>query len=147
MLNSVSVKVNDSSLKNLIKTLKNNKSQVKIGILGDDRNATIGAVHEFGTESIPVRSFLRKPISENLSKKLQKIGLLKTQEISKIINEKKLNLLLKKIGEVGVVCVLDAFTQQGPGWAKWKNPNYKNNANMILTDTGQLRNSINYEVK
>jgi phage gpG-like protein len=41
-----------------------------------------------------------------------------------------------------------AFDTQGYGkWPDWKNPNYTNNANQVLVDTGQLVGSITSEVK
>lgn len=56
------------NLDKFIKALSKRISNVKIGILGggarDDgkTNAEIGAIHEFGTSTMPQRSFLRVQI-------------------------------------------------------------------------------------
>lgn len=60
---SVTVKIDDREWKRIAKDVTQllQDRRVRVGILGDDRNATIGATHEFGSPArgIPERSFLR----------------------------------------------------------------------------------------
>lgn len=127
---------------------------VKVGILGEKNsrsgsmtNAQIGAMHEFGTTTIPKRSFLREPISDNLDKELKKAGLLDKKVIAKIIKESSAAELLAQVGILAEGIIADAFATGGFGkWPAWKTKGYENNTGNILVDTQQLRNSITSEV-
>lgn len=135
-------------LEQLIKALKAKPPTVRIGILGGGRNATVGAVHEFGAPArgIPQRSFLRIPLSEHLDKELEKSGMLDAETLKEVIASGTMLPWMKQLAIVAEGVVDDAFENSGPGWPKWKNPNYKNEGGMLLVDTGQLRESITSEV-
>lgn len=131
----------------LIKSLKGELPKVKVGILGDSRNATIGAAHEFGTSKLPRRSFLRVPIADHFEKYMESSGIFTRESLEKVIEDRSMIPWLTRMGILAEKIVAEAFSTGGFGkWAKWKNPNYENNTGQILIDTQQLRNSITSEV-
>ena len=130
---------------------------VRIGVLGSSvrvdakgtTNATVGAVHEFGspTKGIPPRSFLRVPLIDFLGKRMDSSGFYNRETMEEVIRQRTLVPWLKKMAVLAEAIVAEAFATGGFGkWPKWKNENYSNNANQLLVDTGQLRNSITSEV-
>lgn len=120
---------------------------IKVGIMGDDNsrtdglsNATIGAIHEFGFGRVPMRSFLRVPLVDNLNTAIEEQLDVK---IDAVVEGGSLQPLMKKIALIAEQVVLNAFDTQGNGkWPKWIDPGYMNNTGQILVDTQQLRNSI-----
>lgn len=142
-------------LEKLEKILRQNKIQIQIGILGDkaqregeNTNAAIGAAHEYGStkRNLPERSFLRMPMNTQYFSNLESSGLFK-KTFEQIIKENGVKGFAKKLANVAERTVKEAFNTGGFGqWAKWKNPNYENNANMILVNTQQLRDSITTKV-
>jgi hypothetical protein len=150
------VTLNVKGLDQILKALKSNPPVARVGILGSTNsrsskgssNATIGAAHEFGTTTIPQRSFLRVPLTENLSKQIESSGALDKNVLADVIKSGTVVPWLKKITVLAEKIVLGAFDSQGYGkWPSWKNPSYSNNTGMVLVDTQQLRNSITSEVK
>ena len=149
MSNEDETTLNLKNLNNLIASLSNNNHYIKVGVLGNgkERNATIGACHEFGTSRIPQRSFLRMPLTLKLSQYLEKAGLMEKNILDKIKDDKNLIAWLKRVAVAAEKVVLDAFATGGFGkWKPWKNPKYENNTGMILVDSQQLRDSISSEV-
>lgn len=143
----------DRALKQLIKAFKGTLPVGKIGILANSKrrdggtNAEVGAAHEFGTEHLPVRSFLRVPLAENLDQRMEQAGAFDEKAIKEIIRSGHIRLYVQKISELSYAIVMEAFASEGFGkWAPWTTPGYTNNANQILVDTQQLRNSISVEV-
>lgn len=148
-------------LDQLVKALKAKPPVARVGILGDKTNrapaegetntptnAEVGASHEFGTSTLPKRSFLVTPISDQLDKEMLKSGALDKEVLSDVITQASLLPWVKKIAALAEGIVVDAFDTGGFGkWNGWKNPNYTNNAGQILVDTKQLRDSITSEVK
>lgn len=155
------VMLNIKGLDQILKALKAPPPLARVGILGSkalrhakkdgpvtQTNASIGAAHEFGTSKLPMRSFLRVPISDNLEKEMETSGLLDEKAAEEVIKQGSVLPWLQKVAIQAEAIVLGAFDTGGYGkWAPWKNPNHKSNANMILVDTQQLRNSITSEVK
>ena len=147
--------LNTKKLDALIKAFKGNVPVAQVGILANKNqrisgasNASIGAAHEYGTENLPVRSFLRLPITENLEKYLAKSGAFSKDVLAKVIASGSAVEWVRLIGFTAERIVADAFASRGFGkWAPWKNPNYKNNSNMLLVDTTQLKGSISSRVK
>ena len=146
-------KIDIKGLDVLEKLLRRNKISVKVGILGNDdsrgeegtSNAAIGLIHEFGTENVEQRSFLRMPLEETFSHKLEAAGAFDRKTIQKVIKEKSFKTMAKKIGIVAEECIQDAFDTGGFG--KWKLSNYKLKKNsQTLVETTQLRKSISSEV-
>ena len=137
-------KLDDRELQKIIKELKQRIPDIKVGVLGkyaarDEsiNNAELAAIHEFGTDTIPERSFLRMPIFTRLPKVLEGIE-----------KQKKLNVreMSEKIGASAVAMVIAAFASSGFGeWPRSKK-GINGMANDTLIDTGQLRDSISYEV-
>lgn len=142
--------VNFAGLETLIKLLKGTNRQVKVGILQDTvhegstkTNASIGAAHEFGTEELPQRSFLRMPIARRIDKELPKfIG---KKDFLTALKTKDLTPVLVKAGIAAEACVADAFDTGGFGEWPASNMQYKKN-HQTLVETQQLRNSITSEV-
>jgi phage gpG-like protein len=152
------VKLDTKVMDNLIVALKDNMHRVRVGVLGakamrgsgkvGQSNATIGAIHEFGGGKMPMRSFLRVPIAENLDKKIESSGALDKEALDQVAKQKTMLPWLKKLGKLAEQIVLEAFDTGGDGkWPAWKTPSYKNEGGKILQDTGQLRDSISSDVK
>ena len=149
--------LNIRGLEQVLKALKGKQPICRVGVLGgkarDSKggnatktNAEIGAAHEFGTEVLPQRSFLRVPISDNLDKAMENSGALDKKVLDEIIKSGSVAPWLKKIAALAEGIVLEAFATGGFG--KWKpsDMTYKKNA-QTLVETHQLRDSITSEVK
>lgn len=148
-------------LEKLLKLVKKKPPTFKIGVLGagarhpkagqhgTTTNAVVGAVHEFGAPArgIPQRSFLRIPLIEGLQKEIESAGLFDKKSGDEVVKQGTLLPWLQKLAICAEAVVDDAFENQGPGWAPWASPTYSNEGNLILTDSGQLRQSITTEVK
>lgn len=108
-------------------------------------NAEIGAFHEFGTSKLPVRSFLRFPITTQLGKYLIKTKAFDKGALKKILAEGNMVTWLKKVGLVAETVIADAFDSGGFG--QWKPSNMSDKKNhQTLIETQQLRNSITSRV-
>lgn len=126
----------------------------RVGILGGANarndgttNAQVGAAHEFGTTKLPMRSFLRVPLTEHLEKRMESSGAIDADILSHVIKEGSVLPWLTKVAHLAVDVVLGAFDSGGYGkWKGWA-PGYSNNTGMILVDSQQLRNSITMEIK
>ena len=146
--------LNTKGLDKIIKAFKGKMPEIRVGILGSSprpdgtSNALIGAVHEFGSpaRNIPQRSFLRKPLTENLDKALQNNGLLRKQSLDMVFQEGNFDRFVSLIAQTAEQVVLESFEKSGPGWPAWKSPTYSNNTGQLLIDTNQLRNSITSEI-
>lgn len=142
-------------LDSLLKAFKNPPT-VRVGILGDNQrnatkgqpaltNATVGAFHEFGTDKLPVRSFLRMPLQKYLYKRLETAGIFSPENIKKIVKSNSLFSSLQKVGIVAEGIIAEAF--ESGGFGEWKPSNMTNKQNhQTLVETQQLRDSITSEV-
>lgn len=111
-------------------------------------NAAVGALHEFGTEHMVARSFLRVPMLDHLSKELEKSGAFDEDQLKEIIKSGTLKPWLEVLGALGKGIVVEAFATGGYGkWASWKTKGYTNKTGQILKDTQQLSESITWDVK
>lgn len=146
---------NTRELDKLIKAFTGKLPVAHVGIIGtkDQRskgkassNATIGAKHEFGDEGLPVRSFLRVPLTQQFEKYLEKSGAFNKDVLRKVIKDGSILEWMKKIAIVGETIVSDAFATGGFGAWKPSNMLFKQNQ-QTLVETQQLRNSITSEVK
>lgn len=150
--------LNTKKLDAMIKALKQKLPTIQIGVLGGkvtrkgfdhSNNASIGAIHEFGDpqHNIPVRSFLRMPIADNLEKDMESSDMFGVEEMNKVFKESSIDPWLKRIAVLAEGIVAKAFATGGFGkWPAWKNPNYKNGDMRLLVDTGQLRDSISTRI-
>lgn len=129
---------------------------VRVGVLGakshrskgdskSPTNAEIGAKHEFGLDGMPMRSFLRMPLTEFLQKYLDKAGAFTEPLLKEVMVTASLTPWLKKVGIIGEQIVADGF--QTGGFGKWKPSDMSRKRNhQTLVETQQLRNSITSEV-
>lgn len=141
----------------------------------DLTNADLGAIHEFGAVTkngtkIPERSFLRVPLLTNEGRRAIIKEVIKNNEgvaelakkptgdeydtayreaIKKVVNPE---MIANQIGLAALERVQEAFETDGFG--NWKptteasrKQRYGNPDNPTLIDTGQLRDSITFEVK
>jgi len=149
-------------LDKILKALGGKPPKARVGILGDKAvrgaseeggekmqsgatNAEIGAAHEYGTSTLPQRSFLRIPISENLKNKLANAGLTSKDVLKQVIATGSVVPWLKLVAAEAEGIVLEAFDTGGFG--KWKPSNMTGKTNhQTLVETQQLRNSITSEV-
>lgn len=151
---SEDVEFNTKGLDKLLKAFKD-IPKARVGILGGKNprqnggsNASVGAKHEFGdpASGLPIRSFLRVPITEHLQEYLDKSKAFDQDALKKVISESSLREWVAKIGIVAETIVLDGF--QTGGFGKWKPSNMLHKKNQqTLVETQQLRNSITSEVK
>jgi phage gpG-like protein len=144
---------NMTGLEQLLKSLKN-PPVARVGILGNDNartgdgpsNATIGAYHEFGTTTLPVRSFLRMPITVFLDKKLKSSGAFSKDVLKRVIAGGSLVPWLKLVAVTAEGIVAEAFATGGFGTWVPSDMKYKKN-HQTLVETHQLRDSIASEVR
>jgi hypothetical protein len=149
----------------LTKALKAKPPRTRVGIIGakagphyavleagDEQpehiptNAEVGAKHEFGTHDMPVRSFLRMPITDRLEKEMEASGALDVATFQQVLKEKSILPWMKKIAVLAEGIVADAFDTGGFG--KWPPSNMAfKKVKQTLVETTQLRNSITSEVK
>lgn len=143
-------------LDKLIKAFKGKLPVARVGIIGTSENsrsgggltnAMIGAKHEFGALGMPMRSFLRIPIAENMQSFLGKSGAFTKEVLKDVIKTGSLVPWLTKIGIVGEAIVAEGFASNGFGkWAPWRG-SYQSRTGNILVDSTQLKNSITSDVK
>jgi hypothetical protein len=125
----------------------------RIGILGDQTvraedtssNAAIGLLHEFGTEKLPQRSFLRMPLTTKLQKALEQSGAFNKEALRNVVKEGSFQTYVRKILASGESVVLEAFATGGFGQWKPSDMKYKK-VQQTLVETQQLRDSITSEV-
>src|SRR4051812_24455481 len=152
---SDTVELNLRGLDKFIKSLKGDLPTVRIGILGNgtarrgdkQSNAEIGYKHEFGASGMPMRSFLRVPLTDHMQEYLDKAGAFDPDAFKNVIKTGSIKIWVQKIAVIAEQIVQDGFASGGFGkWAAWK-PGYQNRTGQILVDSQQLRNSITSEVK
>lgn len=142
-------------LKQLIKAFKGTTPTAQVGIAGGSArkdgktNAEVGAVHEYGSATCPMRSFLRMPIAEKLSSYLENSGAFTKETLAEVVRLGSILPWMNKIAITGERVVADAFDTGGFG--KWQalNPETlsRKTVHQILVETHQLRDSITSEVK
>lgn len=147
--------LNKKGLNNFLRMLDAEKlPMAKVGVLGrtDTRkdqstNAEIGLRHEFGTDKLPMRSFLRMPLTENFQKYVNKSkGFFDEKLLEKLANEQSLEGLVRILGTIGESIVIDGFDTGGFGRWKPSNMKYKK-VQQTLIESQQLRDSITHEVE
>ncbi len=145
--------LNTKKLDSLIKAFKN-IPKVRVGVLGDKNsrgggdktNADIGVIHEFGNDGMPVRSFLRMPISDHLEEYLENSGDFDPDALKKVIAEQSLHEYMARIGRIAETVVAEAFASGGFGQWKPSNMEYKK-VQQTLVESQKLRDSISSEVE
>jgi hypothetical protein len=152
------IEINDKKLQALIKALKAQMPKLFIGVMGNQNartdgaltNAEIGAKHEFGEDGMPVRSWLRVPITDHMQKYLEDSGYFEgdfaRKMMTDVFTQKTLIPIIAKIGIVGEAIIQDGFDSGGFGQWKPSNMDHKK-VHLTLVESQQLRNSIGSEVK
>jgi hypothetical protein len=146
------VKVNSTGGKGIKALLgRLEKGHVNVGILAsvgqhEDSDLTVAQVgfyHEFGTVKTPERSFIRSTI-EDKSKEIKKLA---RQQSKLVLNGKTtLEVGLGKLGAFTAGLIQEKFTSND--WpANTEATIALKGSSKPLIDSGQLRQSISYEVK
>ena len=142
-----------SGLNKFVKGISTN-DVVRVGVLGKDvarkngadgmTNAEVGAIHEFGTLKLPIRSFLRMPIHQNSEKIVAETA----AGSEKMVAAGDKVGLLKKLGTSAQGFVLDAFATGGFGnWKKNADSTIKRKGSEApLIDKGELRRAVSFQV-
>jgi hypothetical protein len=148
------VLLNNKNLVNLIKAFKGDIPEVHVGILGAGKsrkkgatqsNAEIGARHEYGTSKMPIRSFLRVPLTEQLEGYIERAGGFDEMALKEVFAQKSIKPYVNKIAITAEQVVQDAFNTGGFG--AWKPSDMRRKKNkQTLVETQQLRNSVTSEV-
>lgn len=141
-----------SGLEKIERMMKGKMPSIKVGIMGDGAardeatNAEVGVAHEFGTENLPQRSFLRMPLNLKMNEYLENSGILDENVFAKAIKEGGVFTIAKKLGIMGETIVLDAFDTGGFG--EWEPSDFSNKkVHQTLVETQQLRDSITNRVE
>jgi phage gpG-like protein len=142
--------INGKAFDELRARLKAEHSKINVGVPGSQKEtdgtpvALIAAVHEFGSpaQGIPERPFLRTTIQENRGKYVQ----LNRRNLVAVLNGKM--TVEQALGQLGEVAKGDVQLHIASGtFAPLKAATIKRKGSMSpLIDTGQLRQSITWEV-
>ena len=130
--------------------------KAKVGVLGstDARagdgsspdNATIGAKHEFGEDGMPIRSWLRQPLSEKFPGALESSGAFTPEAFKDCIKQKSMLPYVEKMAVVAVATIQEAFDTGGFGrWKPSKMAGKK--VKQTLVETQQLKRSVTWEIE
>lgn len=106
----------------------------------------VGIQHEYGTQHVPMRSFLRGPFETKQADMAKTIG---NQFKMVMENDLDIEVALGRIGLAAVNISRKAFTTRGYGvWLDIKQATKDaKGSNQVLIDTGLLRNSITWVVE
>lgn len=146
------VKLSTKGLDDLLKAFGGKIPVARIGILHDEKrrnsdqdNADIGVKHEFGLDGMPMRSFLRVPLTDHIEEYLTKNNAFDKNVFKAVIRDKSIKQWVQIMAIQGEKVVADAFASGGFG--KWKPSNMeRKKVQLTLVETQQLRNSISSEV-
>lgn len=142
----------DNSGFKVIREALKDSYKTRVGLLGQDgaknrdgmTNAEIGRIHEFGsiTRHIPRRSWLRKPLEENIMKWVKSHA-----EDYKILMEKgDLKKWYSALGLEAEKIIQEAFAS-GYDWKPLSPKTIaKKKSDKILIDTSELRRSVSSQV-
>lgn len=146
------IKFNLDGLEELKKQIDGHRSRV--GILGSDinrknaegiTNSEIGVIHEFGSEKMPTRSFLRMPIMTHKKEILKAVG---GTMIRRAFAQKDYMKMFHLLGQKGRSIVIQAF--ETGGFGHWPDISDATKAakgsSVILVDSAQLKNAISEDV-
>lgn len=148
---SASVRVKDNGLDRRLKELKGIGGKVAIGVLGSTAGKSHGATtlydvaaaNEFGTSSIPERSFLRDTIDANRAK----VVAFCAKQGAEVVRGKISNATaLERIGAF-VQGLIQARIAAGIAPANKQSTIDAKGSSKPLIDSGQLRSSITFEVR
>lgn len=138
--------LDNNKLAKLIDALKKPPS-VNVGILQNSKkrvagsNADIGLKHEFGEDGLPVRSFLRMPVTTHLQQFLDKSEAFSEDVLKIVVEQGKLDEWMKLVGTTAEATIASAFATGGFGNWRPSNMVYKK-VHQTLVESEQLRESI-----
>lgn len=166
--NDVKIKYDNKELNNIMRLLKEDYI-LRVGIMGSDAtaqdhkksnvtNAELGTFHEFGTSKMPQRSFLFKPLEQEMQFTNPEMKELKNTVFKQFFIKKAPKEFFEDIGTKALNTIEAAFNTNGFGewtplttstekhFSKARKRNNKKNGYQILTDTGKLRRSISMKI-
>ena len=166
--NDVKIKYDNTELNRIMRMLKEEYT-LRVGIMGskaaaqnhkksDVTNAELGTFHEFGTRKMPERSFLFKPLEQELQFTNPEMKELKSAVFKQFFIKNTPKQFFIDLGTKALSVVEAAFNTNGFGeWTpltesterqfrKARKENNKKNGYQILTDTGKLRRSISMQI-
>lgn len=160
MKNKLTVK--DKGMKKLLKSLEQPKPSITVGIHERDNavyergtgqeatTANVGSFHEYGTVKMPARPWLRPPVLAGKDRYLASIALVEQAfqvgKISKAERKVKLSLIAEKITSDVIKYLKTAkFAPLAESTIQARR-NRDESSIQILQDTGQMVQSIGYEV-
>ena len=166
--NDVKIKYDDTELNRIMRMLKEEYT-LRVGIMGSKAaaqnhkksnvtNAELGTFHEFGTRKMPERSFLFKPLEQELQFTNPEMKELKSAVFKQFFVKNTPKQFFKDLGTKALEVIEAAFNTNGFGeWTpltesterqfrKARKENNKKNGYQILTDTGKLRRSISMKI-
>jgi len=135
------------------------KPYVQVGVMesagehkGPDNEESLTVVevatfHEFGTETVPERSFIRSTVDENFDSYVEKTKILQEKVILQAFDVKKALSVLGELIQSDIVKKIDSGIdpELADSTKKSKIVNGKS-GNTPLVDTGQLKKSVRYKV-
>jgi phage gpG-like protein len=131
----------------VIGIMGNKASEIHKGDENPIQVVLVASVHEFGSTTVPERSFLRSAMDSN---KTSIAKYLENAYIS-ILNGKDAKKSLGKLGEIALSYVYQQFDRGGdPKWPDLKESTVeqrKDQSSKPLMDTGQLRQSLQTAVR
>lgn len=163
MSNDDDTTIDIRGLEAVIRALKAKRApQARVGVLGANASAPhvgssahgggktltcaqVGAQHEYGTHRLPVRSFLRLPLSALLQKELDKAGAFDRTALEDVVRQGSFVAWVRKMAVVAESIVIGAF--ETGGYGTWVPSDMrKKKVKMTLVETRQLSRSITSEV-
>lgn len=148
---SVAVREKDNGWSALKKRLLGAKGHVAVGVLGSDASAPHGATtlydvaaaNEFGTSTIPERSFLRETLDVHRAKV---VAFCKKQATLVVRGDITNDAALEKIGLFVQGLIQERIASGIPPENAESTVRAKGSSKPLI-DSGQLRGSISYEVR
>lgn len=164
----IKIHYDDKELKRIMRMLKEDYT-LRVGIMGSKAksqnhkksnvtNAELGTFHEFGTKKMPQRSFLFKPLQQELQFTNPEMKDLKKSIFKQFFVKNTPKQFFMDIGTKALSVIEAAFNTNGFGewksltestesrFRKARKKNIKKNGYQILTDTGKLRRSISMKI-
>lgn len=99
---------------------------------------------KYNIKGVPTRSFIRMPLKLFLPSLIEQ----NSESIKRFRSPKAVENLMSMVGDSCIEVIHEAFDTQGFGqWIEHQSESYKkDNDNPVLDRTGQLKNSIGYEI-
>ncbi len=166
--NDVKIKYDNTELNRIMRMLKEEYT-LRVGIMGskaqaqnhkksDVTNAELGTFHEFGTSKMPERSFLFRPLEQEMQFTNPEMKELKSAVFKQFFVKNTPKQFFMDLGTKAMAVIEAAFNTNGFGewkplaastegqFSKARKRNNKKNGYQILTDTGKLRRSISMKI-